>query len=85
MKASFTSFGSWAARWSEAAVGSWPRYLFLVAVQIGGFILLCRQGNSQIGLTAFFVLIWPLMYLSALRGVSMKLRQTSKPDETTTA
>jgi len=67
---------SWSVRWSEAAVGTWPRFLFLLAAQIGGFLLACWMSEwRHVGLFALFALVWPLAYLVALRGMVVRVHR----------
>ena len=67
---------SWSVRWSEEAVGTWLRFLFTFAVQLGGFLLACWINDwRNVSLFTVFALVWPLAYLLALRGMVARVHR----------
>ena len=68
--------------WSEKAVGTWPRFLFMTLAQAGGFVFVCWHDHWQsIGSYLMFGLVFPVYYLIALRGVLRELHKKDKSDE----
>ena len=68
--------------WSEKAVGTWPRFLFMMFAQVGSFAFLCWLGDwRSLGIYLFFGLVMPIYYLIALRGVLRELHKKDKSDE----
>lgn len=70
--------------WSQSAVGTWPRFCFMLVAQSAGFIYFgSRSGGwSSVEPVMFFGLIMPVLYLIALRGLLRELhRRTAGHDQ----